>query len=160
MQCGSTNELVLLEILETKCAPILFYEIDAISISSNIKQAINKAWKWAIRVSFGLRRHENMRLLFKYCNLLLQIIKLTCVSKIYLDLLKNCAGSNLLHLCVTLAKNSSYYNNLLHSSVALSNIVYINTICFISIVLLVMLTHYVLIMQYEISLMNIVLVLI
>ena len=70
MQCGSTNEFVLLEILKTKCAPILFYGVDAISISNKIKQAISKAWSWAIRAVFGLRKRERIRLLFKYCNLL------------------------------------------------------------------------------------------
>ena len=70
MQCGSTNELVLFEILKTKCAPILFYGIDASSINNNNKQAISKTWNWAIRAVFGLRGRESTKLLFKYCNLL------------------------------------------------------------------------------------------
>ena len=43
MQCESTNELVLLEILKSDSAPILFGEIYAIGINNNIKQAISKA---------------------------------------------------------------------------------------------------------------------
>ena len=50
MQCGATNEPVLLDILKTKCAPMLYYGIDVISINNNIKQAISKAWNWTIIV--------------------------------------------------------------------------------------------------------------
>ena len=37
MQCESTNELVLLEILKTRYASIQFYGINAISINNDIK---------------------------------------------------------------------------------------------------------------------------
>ena len=61
---------------------------------------------------------------------------------------------------MTFAKNSSFYNNLLYSSIALANIVHIITIYLINIVMLGMPTYYVLIMQNGVDLMNIVLVLI
>jgi hypothetical protein len=68
--CGPNRELVTLEILKRKCAPILFYGLDCINVDYVIKDSISKAWNRAIRLVFGINKRESTRLLFYYCNLL------------------------------------------------------------------------------------------
>ena len=41
--CGVNKELVALELLKRKCAPILFYALDTISINNKIRDVICKA---------------------------------------------------------------------------------------------------------------------
>jgi hypothetical protein len=66
----ASNELVILEILKKQCSPILFYGLNAISVTSNIRDVISKAWNFGIRKVFGYNTRESTRLLFYYCNLM------------------------------------------------------------------------------------------
>ena len=69
-KCGVNKELVALELLKRKCAPILFYALDAISINNKIRDIICKVWNASIRLIFNINRHESTRHLFYHCNLL------------------------------------------------------------------------------------------
>ena len=42
--CGVNKDIVALELLKRRCAPILFYVLDAIFFNAKIKDAICKAW--------------------------------------------------------------------------------------------------------------------
>ena len=68
--CSVNEELVALELLKCKCAPILFYALDAISITNKIRNVICKAWNASIRLIFNINRRESTRHLFYHCNLL------------------------------------------------------------------------------------------
>ena len=68
--CGVNKELVALELLKCKCAPILFYALDAISINNKIRNVICKAWNASIRLIFNINRRESTRHLFYHCYLL------------------------------------------------------------------------------------------
>ena len=85
---------------------------DTININNNIRQSISKAWNWAIRADFGLRRRESTRLLFKYCNLISANCKIDPSQLNLLASLKKCADSKLLHSSVSHAIYSSYYDYL------------------------------------------------
>ena len=56
--------------MKRKCAPILFYALDAISINNKIRDVICKAWNASIRLNFNINRCESTRYLFYYCDLL------------------------------------------------------------------------------------------
>ena len=62
------KEMVRLEILKRKCAPILFYGLDSIKINGNIVNLIRKAWICAIRMTFNIRSRESTRHLLYFCN--------------------------------------------------------------------------------------------
>jgi hypothetical protein len=112
-QCGNLNrELVMLEILRTKCAPILFYGLDAISINNDIRDVISKAWNWAIRSVFGIKKRESTRLLLKFCNMLSANFKIDCLQLCLIASLKDCSNNSMLRSCGLLGKYNSFYNNL------------------------------------------------
>ena len=52
--CGVNKELVILELLKRKCAPILFYALDAISINNKIRDVICKVWHVSTRLILKL----------------------------------------------------------------------------------------------------------
>ena len=53
---GVYKELVALELLKRKCAPILFYALDAISMNNKIRDVICKAWNAFIRLIFNINK--------------------------------------------------------------------------------------------------------
>ena len=63
---GVNKELVILELLERKCAPILFHALGAIAVNNKVRHVICKAW----RLIFNINRRESTRHLFYYCDLL------------------------------------------------------------------------------------------
>ena len=73
---GVNKELVALELLKRKCAPIFFYALDAISINNKIRDVICKAWNASIRLIFNITRRESTRHLFYHFNLLLASFKI------------------------------------------------------------------------------------
>ena len=56
IQCEYTNKLVLLEMLKTNCASILFYGIDAISINSNIKQGYYSSMELGCKINCWFKK--------------------------------------------------------------------------------------------------------
>ena len=74
--CGVNKDLVALELLKRKCAPIFFCALDAISINNKIRDAICKARNASIRLIFNINRRESTRHLFYHCNLLLASFKI------------------------------------------------------------------------------------
>ena len=68
--CGVNKELVALELLKRKCALILFYALDAISINNKIRDVICKAWNASIRMIFNINSRESTRHLLYHCDLL------------------------------------------------------------------------------------------
>ncbi len=77
------------------------YGIDAIDINNNVKQAISKAWNWAIRAVFGLRRRERTRWLFKYCTFLSADYKIDLCQLNFLSFLKSVQALNYsIHDCL------------------------------------------------------------
>ena len=83
--CGVNKELVAPELLKHKCAPILFYALDAISFNNKIKDVICKAWNASVHLIFKINRRESTRHLFCHCNLLsasfkIDLFQLTLLS--------------------------------------------------------------------------------
>ena len=83
--CGVNKELVALELLKRKCAAILFYALDAISINNKIRDLICKAWNASIRLIFNINKRERTRHLFHHCSLLsasfkIDLLQLTLLS--------------------------------------------------------------------------------
>ena len=83
--CGVNKELVALELLKRKFAPILFYALDAISINNKIRDVICKAWNASIQLIFNINRRESTRHFFYHCNLLsasfkIDLLQLTLLS--------------------------------------------------------------------------------
>ena len=68
--CGVNKELVALELLKRKCAPILFYALHAISVNNKVRDVICKAWNASIRLIFNINRCESTRHLFYHSDLL------------------------------------------------------------------------------------------
>ena len=66
---GLNKELVALELLKHKCAPFLFYALDAISVNDKVRDVICKAWNVSIRLIFNINRRESTRHIFYHCNL-------------------------------------------------------------------------------------------
>ena len=56
-------ERVYVNVLLSKCRPILFYGLDSMVVNSSIVQAVIKAWNMAFRWIFGLRKFDSTRLL-------------------------------------------------------------------------------------------------
>ena len=74
--CGVNKELFDIELLKRKCAPILFYALDVISINNKIRVVICKAWNVSIRLIFYINRRESTKHLFCHYNLLLASFKI------------------------------------------------------------------------------------
>ena len=83
--CDVNKELVALELLKGKCAPILFYVLDAISVNNKVRNVIYKAWNASIQLIFNINRHESTRHLFYHYDLLsasfkIELLQLTLLS--------------------------------------------------------------------------------
>ena len=74
------NELIILEILKKQCAPILFYALNAINVTNNIREVVSKAWNFGIRKVFNMNKRESTRLLFYYCNLMSASFTIDCAQ--------------------------------------------------------------------------------
>ena len=68
--CGVNKELVSLELSRCKCAPLLFYALDKISVNKKTRDVICKAWNAFILLIFNINRREITRHLFYHCDLL------------------------------------------------------------------------------------------
>ena len=68
--CGVNKEIAALELLKRKCAPILVYALDAISVNNKVRGVIFKAWNASLHLLFKIYRRESTRYLFYYCDLL------------------------------------------------------------------------------------------
>ena len=72
---GVNKELVALELLKYKRAPILFYALDAISVNNKVRDVICKACNASICLIFNINRRESTRHLFYHSDLLLARFK-------------------------------------------------------------------------------------
>ena len=101
--CGNNKELVALEILKLKCAPILFYALDAVSVNNKVRDIISKAWNASIRLIFNINRRESTRHLLYHCDLFSASFK---IDLLQLSLLASQVNSpnRLIHACVNVLK--------------------------------------------------------
>ena len=110
VHCAGVNkEVILLEILKTKCAPVLFYGFDAMHVDNATRDVVSKAWNWAIRSVFNIKKRESTRLLFNYCNLLSASFKIDYLQLCCLCSLNTCVNNVLLQACAKIAKYNNYY---------------------------------------------------
>ena len=68
--CSVNGELVLLELLKSKYASIIFYGLDVIFIDFKIREAISKAWNWVMRAVFKIKNRGSTRQVLCYSNLI------------------------------------------------------------------------------------------
>ena len=68
--CGLNKELVALELLKHKCAPILLYALDAIFVNNKVRYVTCKARNVSISLTFNINRCLSTRHLFYQCDLL------------------------------------------------------------------------------------------
>ena len=101
--CGINKELVALELVKCKCAPVLFYALDAISINNRIRDVICKAWNAYIRLIFNIKRRVSTRHLFYHCNLLSASFKIDLLQLTLLSSQVN-SPNHLILTCVNVLK--------------------------------------------------------
>ena len=89
--------------MKRKCAPILFYALDVISINNKIIDVICKAWNASIRLIFNINRRESTRHLFYHCNLLSASFKIDLHQLTLLSSQVN-SPNRLIFTCVNVLK--------------------------------------------------------
>jgi hypothetical protein len=53
-------ENIYVRIIATKCLPILFHDLNCLSVYGNLLQSVSKAWNMAFRWIFGLRKFDSI----------------------------------------------------------------------------------------------------